>query len=118
MTVLRDLDRTVARLLTGGAYLSVGLLAVGVILMAVTGISPLADTPILDVGRIPSDIVALKPTGFLWVGLFVTLATPLARVTASLIGYLTGGERRMAAISIAILVVVSVGVVLGVISER
>jgi uncharacterized membrane protein len=118
MTVLRDLDRTVARLLTGGAYLSVGLLASGVVLMVVNGISPLADAPSMDLGRIPADIVALTPTGFLWLGLLVTLATPLARVAASLVGYVTGGERRMATVSIAILVVVSVGVVLGVVSER
>ena len=118
MNAPRNLDRTVARLLTGGAYLSVGLLAIGVVLMSANGISPLADTPVLDVGRIPADIVGLKPTGFLWAGLFVTLATPLARVAASLVGYLAGGERRMAAISIGILVVVGVGVVLGVVSER
>ncbi len=118
MKAARDLDRAVARLLTGGAYLSVALLAIGVVLMAVNGISPLADAPALDVGRIPADIVALKPTGFLWVGLFVTLATPLARVAASLIGYLAGGERRMAVVSIAILIVVGVGVVLGAVSER
>jgi uncharacterized membrane protein len=118
VTGARDLDRTVARLMTGGTYLSVTLLAVGVVLMVATGASPLDDAPPFDLGRIPADIAALRPAGFLWLGLLVTLATPLGRVVASLVGYLAGGERRMVVISIAILVVVSVGVVLGVASER
>lgn len=118
MTSTRDLDRTVARLLTRGTYLSVALLTVGVVLMAVTGVSPLENAPAFDLGRIPVDIVALRPAGFLWLGLLVTLATPLGRVVASLLGYLAGGERRMVVISVAILIVVGVGVVLGVVSER
>jgi len=118
MTVRRDLDRTVARLLTGGTYLSVGLMAVGVVLMAITGVSPLAGAPAFDPRQIPADIVALRPTGFLWLGLLVILATPIGRVIVSLIGYLASGERRMALISVAILVVIGVGVILGVAAER
>jgi uncharacterized membrane protein len=118
MTVRRDLDRTVARLLTGGTYLSVGLLAIGVVLMAITGISPLDDAPAFDPGRIPAEILALQPVGFLWLGLLVIVATPIGRVVVSLIGYLATGERRMALVSVAILVVIGVGVILGVAAER
>jgi uncharacterized membrane protein len=118
MSGASDLDRTIARLLTGGTYLSVGLLAVGVVLMATTGTSPLAPSPTLDIARIPSEIAALQPAGFLWLGLMVAIATPLARVAAAVVGYLRGGERRMALIGTAILVVVAVGVVLGLSTER
>jgi uncharacterized membrane protein len=114
MSVARDLDQTVARLLTGGTYLSVGLLAAGVVLMAVGGVSPLEGGPAFDPVKLPSDLLALKPSGFLWLGLVVALATPLGRVAASLIGYLAGGERRMSIIAAAILLVVFVGVILGV----
>jgi len=114
----RDLDQTIARVLIWGTYLSVGLLAVGVILMIANGVSPLDDAPPFELDRIPADIVALRPVGFLWLGLLVVIATPLARVTASLIGYVAGGERRMALISAAILVVIGIGVVLGVAAER
>jgi uncharacterized membrane protein len=117
MTAARDLDRTVARLLTGGTYLSVALLAIGVGLMAIGGVSPLAGGPRFDPARLPSDLAALKPSAFLWLGLVVALATPLGRVAASLVGYLAGGERRMAAIAVAILVVVFVGVILGVVAQ-
>jgi Predicted membrane protein len=117
VTGARDLDRTVARLLTAGTYLSVGLLAIGVGLMAIGGVSPLDGGPRFDPAQLPSDLAALKPSGFLWLGLVVALATPLGRVAASLVGYLGGGERRMAAIAVAILIVVFVGVILGVAAQ-
>ncbi len=114
MTLPGDLERTVARLLTGGTYLSVTLLAIGVGSMAIGGVSPLAGGPPFDPARLPSDLAALKPSALLWLGLVVALATPLCRVAASLVGYLAGGERRMALIAGAILVVVAVGVIVGV----
>ena len=114
----RDLDRTIARLLTWGTYLSVGLLGIGVVLMLASGVSPFDPAPAFDPAAIPGQVASLQPVGFLWLGLIVTIATPLARVVASLVGYLAGGERRMALISIAILVVIAVGVVLGIATER
>jgi uncharacterized membrane protein len=118
VSVGRDLDGTIARVLTWGTYLSVGLLAVGVVLMTANGVSPLDDAPPFQLDRIPADIAALRPVGFLWLGLLVAIATPLARVVASLVGYVAGGERRMALISVAILLVIAVGVILGVAAER
>lgn len=113
MTAIRDLDRIIARLLIGGTYLSVALLGLGVALMVAQGISPLAAAPTFDPAAIPAQVAALQPVGFLWLGLMVAIATPLARVVASLIGYVAGGERRMALISVAILVVIAVGVAIG-----
>lgn len=113
MRDVRDLDRTIARLLTGGTYLSIGLLAIGVVLMAINGVSPRAGGPSFDPARLAADLVAVKPAGFLWLGLVVALATPLGRVAASLVGYVAGGERRMALIAAAILAVVSLAVILG-----
>ena len=117
MTTSRDLDRSIARLLIVGTYLSVGLLAIGVGLMVVRGIPPLGPVPPFEPSRIPAEIAGLQPIGFLWLGLIVTLATPLARVVAALLGFVAGGERRMALISVAILVVIAVGVVLGLAAE-
>jgi uncharacterized membrane protein len=113
----RDLDRTVARLLSIGTYVSVALLAIGVLLMAPAGISPLdANARPVDLGRIPADLLARRPDGFLWLGLMAAIATPLGRVATSLVGYLRGGERRMAVIAAAILVVVAVAVTVGVLA--
>ncbi len=118
MSVTSDLDRTIARLLSAGTYLSVGLLAMGVVLMATTGTSPLAPSPTLDMAQIPAQIASLQPQGFLWLGLIVAIATPLARVAAAVVGYLRAGERRMALVGIAILLVVTLGVILGLTTER
>jgi uncharacterized membrane protein len=106
-------DRSIARILRAGTLASIGLLAVGVALLAGAGGSPLDRTlPALDPGRIPGDIVALRPEGFLWLGLLATLVTPLLRVTAAVIGFLGAGERRMAGLGIAVLVVITLAVVI------
>jgi uncharacterized membrane protein len=106
------LERSIARLLTGGTYLAIALLTFGFLLMLVNGISPLTPAPPFDARQIPADILALRPTGFLWLGLIVVVATPASRVVASLIGYQRTGERRMALIAAAILVVIAISVVI------
>jgi uncharacterized membrane protein len=108
-----DLDRSISRLLTAATYVSVALLVVGVGLMVVTGTSPLDSAPDFDPGTIIPAIVGLQPAGFLWLGIVLVIATPTLRVLAALVGYLRSGERTMAAVSIAILVVLAIGVVLG-----
>ena len=105
-----DLDRAIARLLIIGTYVSVALLAVGALLMFATRISPLEGGPPFEPGLIVDDIVGLRPVGFIWLGLLVVVATPAARVAASLVGYLRGGEPRMALVSGLILVVIGVSV--------
>jgi uncharacterized membrane protein len=109
------IDLTVARLLTVGTYLSVALLAGGVLLMAALGRSPL-DTPAhdFDPGALLGDLLAGRPDGLLWLGLVILLGTPSARVVASIAGYLRSGERAMAGVGLAILAVVASGVVVGV----
>lgn len=109
-----DLDTVVARLITAGTYLSVALIAVGVVLMAGTGRSPLDPPPPLDPASFAADIGSGRPEAFLWLGLIAAIATPSARVAASLVGYVARGERAMAAISVAILAVIAFGVVLAI----
>jgi uncharacterized membrane protein len=104
------LERTIARLLTVGTYASVVLLAVGLVLMTANGIAPLSGGPTFDPGRIPADVVALRPVAFLWLGLIVVIGTPSARVIASLVGYVRGGERAMAIVAVLILAVIAASV--------
>lgn len=102
----------IARVLRAGTLVSVGLLAIGVAVMSLAGQSPLDATwPELDLGRIPGDLLAFRPEGFLWLGLLTTLSTPLLRVVASVVGFLGAGERRMAGLGIAVLAVVALAVV-------
>jgi len=107
------LDAALARLLAIGTFAGVGLLAIGVGLMAVAGRSPLDPKAQFDLGRLPVDVMAGRPEGVLWLGLLVVIATPSARVAASLAGFARAGERAMVAVSAAILLVIAVGVIIG-----
>ncbi|HYX11030.1 MAG TPA: DUF1634 domain-containing protein, partial [Candidatus Acidoferrum sp.] len=53
----------------------------------------------------------VRPAGFLWLGLIAVVATPTARVAASLIGYARRGERAMAVVAVLILIVIAMSVV-------
>jgi uncharacterized membrane protein len=108
------LDLAIARLLWIGTLVGVALLAVGFLLIVIAGRSPLDPQASLDVRRLPDDLLAGRPEGAIWLGLLVLIATPSARVVASLVGYLRAGERGMVLVSAAILVVVAVGVIVGV----
>jgi uncharacterized membrane protein len=109
----RPLEATVAIVLKIGTYAGVALVAIGVVLMALEGRSPLDVAPALDPARLPGDVVALRPDGFLWLGVLAVLATPPARVVVGLIGYLRGSEREMALVALLILIVIALGVVAG-----
>lgn len=108
-----DLDRTIGRLLTLGTNAAVLLLAIGCVLLFANRIDPLAGGPPLEPGLIVDDILHLRPAGFMWLGLVAVLATPIARVAVSLVGYVTRGERRMAVIAALILVVIAASIALG-----
>jgi uncharacterized membrane protein len=106
------LERAIARVLAVGTYVSIGLLAVGLVLLLAAGIEPLSGGPRFDPTRLVADLIALRPAGFLWLGLLVVVATPAARVLASLVGYVRRGEPRMALVATLILVVIALSVAL------
>lgn len=108
-----SLEHTIARLLTIGTYLSIALLVIGLCLRLATGGGPSVG-PAFDLARLVPDLVGLKADGFLWLGLLVVVATPAARVAASLIGYLRRGEPRMAIVAALILLVIASSVALAV----
>jgi uncharacterized membrane protein len=105
------LEASVGRLVTAGTYLSIAILAAGVVAMLVAGISPLGTAAPLDLPRLAGELAALRPEGFLWLGLLAVIATPSARVVAALVGFARRRERRMAGIALLVLVVIVVGVI-------
>ena len=109
----RAIESVIARLLIAGTYVAVALVLVGVVAMLAAGVDPLAHgrPPTFDLARIPGDLAALRPEGFLWAGLLVVLALPLGRVVVSGIGFLGTGDRRLALVSLAVLLVVCSSVV-------
>jgi len=107
------LESSIGRLLTIGTYVSVGLIAIGTLLLIGSGRSPLDAAPALDPARLLPDLAGLQPAGFLWLGILGVVATPAARVAAALVGFSRSGERRMAFVAAAILVVIAIGVATG-----
>ena len=103
-------ERRLGRLLIALTYVAVGLLTIGVVLMLLAGISPLAVGPPFDPSQVVPDILALEPTGFLWLGLLAVIATPLSRVAGAAIGFARRGEPLMAVISVAILAVIAISI--------
>ena len=112
-----DLDRALGRLISAGTILAIALMAVGVVLMIVSGRSPLEPgVAPFDPAALPTQLLSGRAEGLLWLGLLVAIATPAARVAAALVGYARNGERVMVAIAAAILAVIASGVFLGVIT--
>jgi uncharacterized membrane protein len=108
-----DLEPALARVLQVGTYVSIALVLVGTVLLLAGGISPLAASPGLVVERLPPDILAGRPEGFLWLGILGICATPALRVVGALVGFWRRGERQMVAVALLILAVVAAGVFIG-----
>jgi uncharacterized membrane protein len=111
-----DLEGTLARVLQAGTTISIGLVMIGTVLLIGGGTSPLAAGPKLTLDRLVGDVLALRPEGFLWLGILGTIATPLLRVGGALVGFWRRSERRMVVVALLIFCVVAAGVAAGVLS--
>ncbi|MGZ9276188.1 MAG: DUF1634 domain-containing protein [Candidatus Limnocylindrales bacterium] len=115
---LDRIEGRIARVLSIGAVIAVVLLVVGIGLMVASGIEPdRAVFPVFDPARLVGDLVTLRPEGFLWAGILVVIATPVIRVIGELVGFAIRGDRTMAAVAAAILVIVTASVAVAVILE-
>jgi uncharacterized membrane protein len=108
------LQQSAGAALTVGTLLGVGLLAVGVVQMAVAGTGPIGGSfPPFDPSRLLPDLTAMRSEGFLWLGLAVVVATPAARVLVSLVGFAGDRDGRMVAVAVAILAVIGLSAYIG-----
>ena len=103
-------ERLSGRLLIGITYVSVVLLLIGVALMIKDGISPLDGGPGLDLAALGATLAGLEPAGYLWLGLLVVIAAPICRVIVAGIAYARDADWLMVGISVAILLVIAVGI--------
>ena len=104
-------ERLIGRLLIAVTYVSVGLLAIGVVLMVADSISPTSGGPPLDLATLGAQLVALEPAAFLWLGMLAVIAAPIGRVIVAAVAYARESDWLMLGVSIAILVVIAVGVI-------
>ena len=107
------LETRIARLLTWGTRVALGLVLIGVLGMLRAGIDPLdhGAAPPFSLASIPADILALRPVGFLWAGLVLVMALPVGRVTVSGTGFFAAGDRRLALVSLLVIVVIVTSIV-------
>ena len=107
------LETRIARLLTWGTRVALGLVLIGVVGMLLAGIDPLdhGAPPEFSLASIPADILALRPEGFLWAGLVLVMALPIGRVVVSGTGFLAAGDRRLAVVSLLVIVVIVTSIV-------
>jgi uncharacterized membrane protein len=105
-----DFEAPIGRLLIRMTYIALAFLVAGVAAMAASGVDPLDGGPSLDPGTLVADVLMLRPAALLWLGFGIVLITPITRVIAAGTAYARRGQRQMAGVSIAILIVIAVGV--------
>jgi uncharacterized membrane protein len=102
------LSRYVMLALRVGMYASLVLLALGtVIFLATGGQNVSALMPFEAV----SSALRGEAIGFLSLGIFCLIATPLAGAMAALLAFLQAGERRMILVCLAVLGVVALAII-------
>ena len=109
----REVESIIGRLLVIGTYLAMLFILLGVLGMLADSIDPMRHAAIapFDLSAIPGDIVALRPEGFLWLGIVTVIALPMGRVVFAGVSLLAAGERRLALVSAGILLVIIVSII-------
>jgi uncharacterized membrane protein len=111
-----SLEVALAHVLAVGTYASIALVGIGSVLLLAGGASPLDGGPPLRAGSLVADLVALRPAGFLWLGIVGILATPALRVIRAGLGFWRRGERGLALVAVLVLAVIALGVLIGVVA--
>lgn len=111
-----SLELALAHVLQAGTYVAAALIAVGSALLVANGFSPIAGGPPLALEAILADVLAVRPAGFLWLGIVGVLVTPALRVLRAALGFWRRGERSMTLVAVLVLAVIAVGVIVGVVS--
>jgi uncharacterized membrane protein len=92
----------VSAVLIGAGFL--GALAVGW-QSPLLGAAPAAHTATTDFSNLPGRLASLEPLAITQLGILTLLATPVARVAASVLGFALEGDRLYAAITLAVLLI-------------
>jgi len=106
-------ESVIGRVLVIGTYVAMLFILIGVLGMLVDSINPMSHVTLapFDLAAIPADILALRPEGFLWLGIVTVIALPVGRVVFAGISLLAAGEPRLALVSVGVLLVVIVSIV-------
>lgn len=106
------MDRWVHWTLLAGVLLSGLLLAVGLGINLIAGVSEEPGPP-LPVRRLSAAALGGDGTALIDLGLLALIGTPVLRVAVLAFGWLIDREFRMAAVAIAVLILLGLGITLG-----
>ena len=107
----RDLNAVVHRVLIIGLIMSTALMLAGVGLALFSQLD--LPTAVPEIGDIINRVRALRPSGFLALGLLVLIATPILRVIGSIGAFVYARDWRFAGITMLVLGVLIVSMMLG-----
>jgi uncharacterized membrane protein len=105
------IERMVSRVLGVGIVVAVAFMLAGVVLGAAQGAGLPED--VAGVAGIVRGLGELDAAAYLSVGLLVLIATPFVRVIGSIVAFALQRDRRYVLVTVAVLVVMCIGVVLG-----
>jgi uncharacterized membrane protein len=107
----RDLNAVVHGVLIIGLIISTALMLVGVGLALFSQRD--LPTAVPEIGDVINRVLALRPSGFLALGLLVLIATPILRVIGSIGAFVYERDWRFAGVTTLVLGVLIVSLVLG-----
>jgi uncharacterized membrane protein len=107
----RDVNQVVHTVLIIGLALSTALMLVGICIDLFSQQD--LPTAVPDLGDVLGRVAALRPSGFLALGLLVLIATPILRVIGSIVAFLYERDWRYAGITTVVLLVLSISLLLG-----
>jgi uncharacterized membrane protein len=101
----------ISAVLIAGVTLSAALIGVGFVAAlaigwqgSLLGVAP-TTAATTDFSNLPSRLASLEPAAIVQLGLLALLATPVARVAASVVGYALERDRLYTAITLAVLLI-------------
>jgi hypothetical protein len=108
----------VGAVLSRGTWLIIGLVGLGTIMMLAAG-RPLLEFPgpPFDPLELIVDLFSLRPEGFLWLGLLLTVALPTARTLVAFWGFLRQGDRRASLVAGGVLGLLALSVLVALVTR-
>ena len=108
----------VGAVLSRGTWLIIGLVGLGTIMMLAAG-RPLLQLPgpPFDPLELIADLFSLRPEGFLWLGLLLTVALPTARTLVAFWGFLRQGDRRASLVAGGVLGLLALSVLVALVTR-
>jgi uncharacterized membrane protein len=109
--VMDAVERMVNRVLVTGIAVSVVLMAVGLVLGALSGDG--IPSAVVPLGDLFSGLAAFDPAAWLSLGLIVLIATPFVRVAGSIVVFARERDGRYVLVTAIVFAVMCLSVVLG-----